>query len=863
MTSSTMVSVLTSLPAAADANELYSWGYNFSGQLGNGNTTNQTTPVKVQLPAGVVATAAASGGSHSLAIGSDGKLYAWGDNSVGELGNGTTTSSITPVVVSMPAGVTATAIAAGLQHSVAVGSDGNVYDWGYNGFGQLATGDLVDSDTPVKVSLGAGNTVVKVAAGAYFTLALTSGGNVWGWGYGAMGTLCDGKVTNPQKTPVQATVSGISAIAAGGYHSLFLTTAGTVFACGYNAFGQLGDNSVTNRATRVQVQLPSGVTATAIAAGQYHSLAIGSNGHTYAWGENSNGQLGDGNTSNSTIPVIVNLPSGVTATAIAGGNTHSLAIGSNGNLYAWGYNGLGELGDGNTTDSSTPVQVGLTPVAKPPSAVASGSSADHSFAIAPPTPASTTTTLTASPTSATYGQSVTLTATLNRSDGGGSVKFLNGASTISGCSAVALTLVSGSYKATCTTSFTAGTQPLSAVYSGDSLYSTSTSSTVNYVVNPAPLLITASSASSTYGSAPAAVTASYSGFVNGDSATSLTTQPTCSTTATASSPAGSYPTSCSGASSPNYTITYANGTQTVGTAPLTITASSGTSTYGSAPPAVTASYSGFVNGDSATSLTHQPTCSTTASSSSPVGTYPTSCSGAVDANYAISYVAGSMVVGTAPLLITASSASTTYGTAPPAVTPSYSGFVNGDNASSLSTAPTCSTTATAHSSVGSYPTSCSGAVDPNYSISYQGGTDTVHPAPLTITASSGSMTYGGSVPTVTPIVSGLQNGESPSVLGAGLTCSTSATPTSAVGSYPTSCSGAVDANYAITYVNGTLVVNPASLTITASSGSMTYGGTVPTITANVSGLQNGESPSVLGAGLTCSTTATPTSPAGT
>ncbi|HLX88659.1 MAG TPA: Ig-like domain repeat protein, partial [Acidimicrobiales bacterium] len=504
---STFVGVINSNPAAADASELYSWGYNLSGQLGNGTTANATAPSKVSLPTGVSATGAAAGSDHSMAIGSDGKVYAFGDNSNGQLGNGTTTGSATPVVVSMPSGVTAIKVAAGVLHSVALGSDGNVYDWGYNGYGQLGNGSLVDSSTPIKVSLGTGVVVTSIAAGAYFTLALTSAGNVYGWGYGAQGTLCDGKVTNPQKTPAEATVSNIAALAAGGYHSLFLTNNSILYACGYNAFGQLGNGTTTNHATRVAVSMPSGVTATSIAAGQYHSLATGSNGKLYAWGENANGQLGNGTTTNSLTPAEVSMPSGVTATSINAGNTHSVAIGSDGNLYAWGYNGLGELGDGNTTEAHTPTEVSLPAVANPATILASGSSADHSLAVASPTPALTVTSLSASPNPAVYGQTVTLTASLNRNDGGGSMAFKKGSTTISGCGAVSLSLVGGTYKASCSTVPSAGTYSLTAIYSGDSLYASSTSSAVSLMVSAAPLSITASSGTMTYGGSVSSITA--------------------------------------------------------------------------------------------------------------------------------------------------------------------------------------------------------------------------------------------------------------------------------------------------------------------------------------------------------------------
>jgi len=280
----------------------------------------------------------------------------------------------------------------------------------------------------------------------------------------------------------------------------------------------------------------------------------------------------------------------------------------------------------------------------------------------------------------------------------------------------------------------------------------------NLIVTSAPLTITASSASMAYDSTPPTITPSYSGFVNGDSPLSLTTQPTCGTTATASSPAGAYPSTCSGAVDPDYAISYVPGTVTVGQT-LTITASSGSSTYGSTPPTITPSYSGFVNGDTSASLTTQPTCTTTATSSSAAGTYTSSCSGAVDPAYTIVYVPGTVTVSPAPLTITASSGSSTYGSTPPTITPSYSGFVNGDTSASLTTQPTCATAAMASSPVGTYSTSCSGAGDPNYTISYVSGIVTVTPAALTVTASSGSSTYGSNPPAITPSYSGFVNGD--------------------------------------------------------------------------------------------------------
>ena len=176
--------------------------------------------------------------------------------------------------------------------------------------------------------------------------------------------------------------------------------------------------------------------------------------------------------------------------------------------------------------------------------------------------------------------------------------------------------------------------------------------------------------------------------------------------AQAQSQALPYATSCSGAVDSNYNISYAAGSVTVNPAALTITASNGSMVYGGTPPTITvAGYAGFVNGDSASSLSTKPTCSTKATSSSSVAgsPYPSSCSGAVDSNYKISYVNGSVTISAAPLSVTASDGTMTYGGSAPVITAGYTGFVNGDTASSLSTKPKCSTTADSSSSVAGSP----------------------------------------------------------------------------------------------------------------------------------------------------------------
>jgi len=273
----------------------------------------------------------------------------------------------------------------------------------------------------------------------------------------------------------------------------------------------------------------------------------------------------------------------------------------------------------------------------------------------------------------------------------------------------------------------------------------------------------------------------------------------------------------------------------VAQAPLTITASSAGMTYGGIVPLITPSYGGLVNGDSAPATL--PACGATAANSSPVATYPTACTGAADPNYSIGYVTGTFTVGQAPLTVTATNQQITYGGTLPSFTASFSGLVGADTSVSEQGKTSCSSTPATPVNAGNYPITCT-TTDPNYGpITAVQGTLTIAQAPLTITASSPSMTYGGNVPTITPSYSGLLNGASAAATPP--TCAAGATSSSPVGTYATSCSGAVDPNYApITYVAGTLTINKATATLALTSLSQTYTGTprVVGVTTSPSGL---------------------------
>ncbi len=345
---------------------VWAWGSNRYGQLGDGSTTDSPTPVQVSGLTGV--TAVAAGGVHTAALKSDGTVWVCGSNVYGQLGDGTTNQSATPVRVLGLTGVTA--ISAGGYHTVALKGDHTVWTWGYNGSGQLGIPfATTQRTTPIQVS---GLTdITGIATGLYHTVAMLSDGTVYAWGYNDQGELGNGSTSN-SAAPVQVSgLTGVTAIAAGGYHTLALK-GGTVQAWGWNVYGQLGDGITTQRTIPVQVLGLTGVTA--IGAGGYHSVALKGDGTAWAWGSNSKDQLGDGTNTQRNTPVqVANFTGGVNVTA---GWEHSLALKFDGTVRAWGVNDHGQLGDGTITPRTAVVQVvGLDKIAPTGSVTINGGAA--------------------------------------------------------------------------------------------------------------------------------------------------------------------------------------------------------------------------------------------------------------------------------------------------------------------------------------------------------------------------------------------------------------------------------------------------------------------------------------------------------
>jgi alpha-tubulin suppressor-like RCC1 family protein len=315
----------------------------------------------------------AAGYSHTIALKGD-RVWAWGYSDYGQLGNGGTGAKYTPEQVGGALSDVA-AVAAGYHHSVALKSDGSLWAWGLGTDGQLGDGTTADKTSPVQVK-GAGGSgtlsdVVAVAAGERHTVALKSDGSVWTWGWNVDGQLGDGTTAN-KSTPVQVkgaggsgTLSDVVAVAAGERHTVALKSDGSVWTWGGNSIGQLGDGTTVAKSTPVQVKGAGGSGTlsgiVSVATGSFHTVALTSDGSVWAWGTNFYGQLGDGTTTSMTTPVQAKSPDGLGTlggvVAVTAGGYRTVVLKNIGSVWAWGSNYYGELGDGTKTDRSTPIQV--------------------------------------------------------------------------------------------------------------------------------------------------------------------------------------------------------------------------------------------------------------------------------------------------------------------------------------------------------------------------------------------------------------------------------------------------------------------------------------------------------------------------
>jgi alpha-tubulin suppressor-like RCC1 family protein len=361
--------------AAAPAAGLFTWGDNSSGQVGNGTLNQQNTPTPISLP--VAAVQVAGGNNNSAAVLSNGTLATWGYEGYGAIGNGSTsnTSALSPVVVPGLTGITQVAI--GGEYMLALDSSGRVWSWGYNGKGQLGNGttSTLQGSNPTPVPVPGLTSIIQISAGTSYGLALRSDGTVWAWGDNSAGQLGDGTTAGKDRAQQVPGLFGVTKVIAGYQTSYAIQTGGTLMAWGDNSVGLLGNGTSTGiSATPVPVPGLTGVTQLSSTFGGTLAV-VGSSGTMWSWGANGVGQLADGTTNPHYTPAPTSL-TGVIQVAAA-----DAAVLSSGKLMTWGPNEQGELGNGGSDQNAHPTPAlvatlaGVTQVAFGAAVLAIGSPA--------------------------------------------------------------------------------------------------------------------------------------------------------------------------------------------------------------------------------------------------------------------------------------------------------------------------------------------------------------------------------------------------------------------------------------------------------------------------------------------------------
>jgi alpha-tubulin suppressor-like RCC1 family protein len=332
---------------------LWATGDNASGQLGDGTIISKSSYIQIGSASNWAIVSA--GYIHSIAIKTDGTLWAWGRNNSGELGDGTNIDKNSPVQIGNASNWAS--VSAGYYYTLALKTDGTLWAWGAN-VGQLGDGTTTKRSNPVQI--GSANNWKSISAGYQNTLAIKTDGTLWAWGLNSYGELGNGTTTQ-RTSPLQLGSSNNWASAsAGWHHSVTIKTDGTLWAWGFNLNGQLGDGTITQRTSPIQIG--SSNSWSILSAGNKHTLAIKTDGTLWAWGRNFSGQLGDG--TNIDKNNIAQIGSASNWKSISAGEAHTVAIKTDGTLWTWGTNEYGELGDGSLIDKNIPTPIAC-PIALP------------------------------------------------------------------------------------------------------------------------------------------------------------------------------------------------------------------------------------------------------------------------------------------------------------------------------------------------------------------------------------------------------------------------------------------------------------------------------------------------------------------
>jgi alpha-tubulin suppressor-like RCC1 family protein len=332
--------------------ELWTWGSGGNGRLGNANTTNSLTPVTT-FAGGSSWKQVSSGLSHTAAIKTDGTLWTWGQGSYGRLGNAQITDRSTPVTT-FAGGTNWKQVDSGYFHTTAIKTDGTLWTWGSGSTGRLGNAQIAtDRSTPVTTFAG-GNNWKQVSSGTNHTAAIKTDGTLWTWGSGGSGRLGNAEITD-RSTPVTTFAGGNNwkQVSAGNQHIAAIKTDGTLWTWGNGNAGRLGNNNVTNISTPVTT-FAGGSSWKQVSARTNHTAAIKTDGTLWTWGLGSSGRLGNADITDRSTPVTT-FSGGTDWKQVSAGGFHTSAIKTDGTLWIWGNGTNGQLGNANTTNISTPV----------------------------------------------------------------------------------------------------------------------------------------------------------------------------------------------------------------------------------------------------------------------------------------------------------------------------------------------------------------------------------------------------------------------------------------------------------------------------------------------------------------------------
>lgn len=338
--------------------KVYVWGYNYYGQLGDGTNTDRSTPKQLESLSNIIDIAAGVGCSYAL--NSDGQVYSWGRNENGRLGDNTTTGKNKPVKVLQPDGVKFVQISARFATAGGVTAEGDVYTWGYGGYGAAGTNKSSDLHVPTKIDL---SNVAQLELGYYNGAAVTNDGKVYTWGSNIYGALGTGAASSNGPNPIVLVPYfddeniKMKQVSVGHYHMAGVSEDGRLFSWGYGYEGRLGNGTTSNKFVPQPITMPS-LVKKAI-AGYFHTGVLTNDGTAYFFGQNGYGKHGSGNTTNHLTPYQLTTILNITDISLAYDSSFVLSEGLN--VYGMGYGGTGVLGTGNNSNSNVPTKWAFVP----------------------------------------------------------------------------------------------------------------------------------------------------------------------------------------------------------------------------------------------------------------------------------------------------------------------------------------------------------------------------------------------------------------------------------------------------------------------------------------------------------------------